>query len=148
MEGLAEDVGLPDGLGVSLKLLKQEIDHLLALLFVAHDGRDLGFDVRTDHVDGGGGGLQAHAIASPLLDDLRLLQHQLVGAGHHDAVTGGLNLFQRPGYLVILRFDVGKAGEQLHEITIVVDGEAGLLGERIVEQPPGQLQLGGGQAGA
>ncbi len=48
-----------------LELLKQEIDHLLALLFVAHDGRDLGFDVRTDHVDGGGGGLQAHAIASP-----------------------------------------------------------------------------------
>ena len=32
------------------KFLEQIVDHLLALLFVAHDGRDLGFDVRSGSV--------------------------------------------------------------------------------------------------
>lgn len=50
VEGLAEDVGLPDGLGVPLELLEQEVDHLLALLLVAHDRRHLGLDVCADHV--------------------------------------------------------------------------------------------------
>ncbi len=39
--------------GISLKLLEQVVDHFLALLLVAHNGRDDRLNVRPDHVDGG-----------------------------------------------------------------------------------------------
>ena len=50
VEGAAKDVGLPDGFGVTLELLEQIVDHLFRLLLIAHDGRDLGFDVGPDHM--------------------------------------------------------------------------------------------------
>ena len=50
VEGAAENIGLPDGLGVPLKLLEEEVDHFLALLFIAHNGGYLCLNVRPDHV--------------------------------------------------------------------------------------------------
>ena len=63
--------------GSPLKLLEEEAQHILRLLLAAHNGGDLRLDVRPDHVDAGGLGPEAHPIAPPLLDDLRLLQLQL-----------------------------------------------------------------------
>ena len=45
VEAAAEDVGLPDLCRVALELLQEVVDHVLALLFVADDGRNRRFDV-------------------------------------------------------------------------------------------------------
>ena len=50
VQALAEEVGVPDALGVVFKLLQQVAHQLLALLFGAHHGADLGFDVHADEV--------------------------------------------------------------------------------------------------
>ena len=133
MKGLAEDIGLPDLGRVPLKLLEQIVDHLLALFLAAHDGGHLRLDVRPDHVNGGCAGLQTHAVPPALADDLRLLQHQGVDGGHHDAVSGLLHLLQSVGHLVVLRLHLGQLGEQGHQVPVVPDLEPRLLGQRIIE---------------
>ena len=65
MKGLAENIGLPDSLGVTLKFLEQEVDHLLALLFVAHDGGHLGLNIGPDHVYGRSGPGMSYPRAAP-----------------------------------------------------------------------------------
>ena len=50
VEAAAEDVGLPDLCRVALELLQEVVDHVLALLFVADDGRNRRFDVGANDV--------------------------------------------------------------------------------------------------
>ena len=133
MEGFSENVGLPDLGRIPLELLEQIVDHLLALLLAAHDGGHLRLDVRPDHVDRWCAGLQTHTVPSALTDDLRLLQHQGVDGGHHDAVSGLLHLLQGVGHLVVLRLHLGQLGEQGHQVPVVPDLEPRLLGQRIIE---------------
>jgi len=99
-------------------------------------------------MDRRGAGFQTDPVPAPLLHDLGLLQHQGVDGGHHDAVARLLHLFQGVGHLVVGLFYPGQLGEQGHQVAVVPDLKAGLLGQRVVEQPPGQLQSGGGHAGA
>ena len=148
MEAAAKDIGLPDLAGIPLELLEQIVHHILGLLFVAHNGRDRRLDVRPDHMDAGGAGLEPDAVASALLHDLRLLQLQLVDSGHHDAVSRFADILQRSGYLVVLRFDGCQPGQKTHEIAIVGHGESRLLRKRMVEQFAGQYQCGAGNAGS
>ena len=124
------------------------MDHLLALLLRTHDRGNFGLNIRTDHMDGGGAGLEADAVASPLPNDLRLLQHQGIDGGHHDAVAGLLHLLQSVCHLVICCLDSSQLGQQRDQISVVLDLEAGLLGQSVVEQGPGQVQYRSGQPGA
>ena len=48
VEAAAEDVGLPDLRRVALELLQEVVDHVLALLFIADDGRNRRFHVGAD----------------------------------------------------------------------------------------------------
>ena len=148
MEGFSKDIGLPDAAGVPLVLLEQILDHVLALLLAAYNGGDLGLDVGADHVDRRGAGLQPDAVPAPLLHDFRLLQHQGVDGGHHNTVARLLHLLEGVGHLVVGLFHPGQLGEQGHQVAVVPDGEAGLLGQGVVKQGPGQLQQSGGDAGA
>ena len=101
----------------------------------------------TYNMDGGGRSLQTYPIPPALADNLGLFQYQLVGAGDHDAVAGALHVVQSGGDLVVLALDVGQLGEQSQQISVIPDGEAGLLRDGVVEQAPGQVQRGGGQTG-
>ena len=123
------------------------MDHVLALLLAPHDGGNLRLDIGPDHVDGGGAGLQPYAVPPPLLHDLGLLQHQGVDGGHHNTVARLLHLLEGVGHLVIGLFHPGQLREQGHQVAVVADLKAGLLGQGVVEQPPGQLQAGGGHPG-
>ena len=124
------------------------MDHLLALLLRTHDRGNFGLNIRADHMDGGGAGLESDAVASPLPDDLRLLQHQGIDGGHHDAVAGLLHFLQSVCHLVICCLDSSQLGQQRDQIPVVLDLEAGLLGQSVVEQGPGQVQYRSGQPGA
>ena len=148
MEAASEDVGLPDLAGIPFKLLQQVVHHVLGLLLVAHDGADGSLDVRPDHVDAGGAGLQPHAVPAALLHDLRLLQLQLVDAGDHDAVARLSDVVEGAGYLVVLRLHRRQLRQQAHQIPIIPHLKAGLLRQGLVEQLPGQGQPCGGHAGA
>ena len=100
------------------------------------------------YVNTGGTGLQADAVPSPLLHDLRLFQLQFVDAGDHDAVARLPDVLQGPGHLVILRLDPRQLGQQAHQVAVVPHLEAGLLRKGLVEHLPGQAHPGGGHAGA
>ena len=50
VKAASENVGLPDLAGVSFKLLKQIVHHVLRLLLIAHDGTDRRLNIRPDHV--------------------------------------------------------------------------------------------------
>ena len=145
MEGLSKYIGLPYFCGIPFKLLEQVVDHLLRLLFVADDGRDLRLDIGAYHMDARGARLEAHPIASSLLDDLRLLQMELFCGGDHDAVARLLHLLKSRCHFVVFAFDSRQFGEQVHQISVVPDGEAGLIGQGLVEQAAGQIQVGGRQ---
>ena len=127
MEAASKDVGLPDLAGIPLELLKQVIHHILRLLFVAHNRRDGGLDVRPDHVDAGGAGLELHTVPAALFHDLRLLQRQLADAGDDNAVTRLPHVPQGPGYLVVFRFHRRQTGQQAHEVAVISHLKAGLL---------------------
>jgi len=99
-------------------------------------------------MDAGGAGLQLHAVAAPLLHDLRLLQGQLVDAGNHDAVARLPHVLQGPGHLVILRLHRRQTGQQAHQVAVVPHLKAGLLRQRVVEQLSGQAEPGRRHAGA
>ena len=111
-------------------------------------GRHRGLDIRPDHVDGRRAGLHPHAVASPLPHDLRILQIQLLHAGHHDAVAvlpGGL---QRLRHLFVLLPRPTQLREKLQQVAVIGDGQAGALTQRVIEQSPRQLQLCRRQPGA
>ena len=148
MEAAAEDVGLPDFGRVPLELLHQVVDHVLALLLVAHDGGHGGLDVHLEHVDGGCAGLELDAVAAALAHPLRLLQQQLLHGGHDDAVARLIYVGEGVGHLVEPGLHPGQLCEQLHQVPVVRHGEPGLAGQGLVEQLPGQLELRRGDAPA
>ena len=148
IEAAAENVGLPKLAGVSLKLLEQVIHHVLGLLFIAYDRRYRGGNIGAYHVNRGGAGLHADAVSSALADDLRVLQVQVLHAGHYDAIAGVQRRLHGRGHPVILLPDSGQAGQQLHQVAVIGDGEAGLPAERLIKQPPRQVQVCRGDAHA
>ena len=133
MQALAEDVGLPQPFRVGLKVAQKALHQILALLFGAHDGVDLGVDHGLEHVDGGGTGFQADTVPPALPDDLRFFERKLVDGGHHDAVSGSLHLFQRTADLFIFASGSGKLNDAGHQARFIADGKAGLLAEHPVE---------------
>ena len=105
METAAEDIGLPDLRRIALKLLQEIIDHVLALLFVADDGRNRRFDVSANDVQARCARLEAHAVTPALLHDLRLFEVQLIDGRDDDAVAALARVGNRLRHLVILRLD-------------------------------------------
>ena len=93
-------------------------------------------------------GLQADAVPSSLLHDLRLLQLQLINAGDYDSVSRFPDVLQGPRYLIILRLDAGQRTQQAHQVSVIRHIKAGLLGQRLVEPLPGQADLNSCDAGA
>jgi len=105
MEAAAEDIGLPDLRRVALKLLQEIIDHVLALLFVADDGRNRRFDVGANDVQARRARLEPHAVTPALLHDLRLFEVQLIDGRDDDAVAALARVGNCLRHLVILRLD-------------------------------------------
>ena len=71
--------------------------------------------------------LELDAVASALLHDFRFFEIQLVNARDHDAVAGVTRILYGLGDLVVLRLDRGELRQQRHQISVVLDIEAGLL---------------------
>ena len=111
------------------------------MLFIAHDGRYGGGDICPDHVDGRRAGPHPDAVASPLLDDLRVLQLQLLHGGQHDAIARLAGRRQRRSHLVIYALCGSQLRQQLHEVAIIADMQPGALRQRAVKQLPGQTDL-------
>ena len=93
-------------------------------------------------MDGRGAGPHADAVASPLLDDLRVLQLQLLHGGQDDAVARFAGGDQCRSHLVVGLAHLGKLRQQLHQVAVVGDGQAGALGQRGIEQAAGQADIG------
>ena len=92
-------------------------------------------------MDGRRAGPHPDTVASPLLDDLRVLQLQLLHGGKHDAVARFAGRRQRRRHLVICALCGSQLRQQLHEVAIVADMQPGALRQRAVKQLPGQTDL-------
>ena len=148
MQALAEDIALPYLARVLLEISKQALDKLFRLAFAAHDGRDLCGYLGPYHIDGRRAGPQAYAVASALMDDLRLFQRQLVDARHHNAIARGVHLVQRAFDLFVLRFDARQIDDARHEACFVAYLKPRCLSQHFVKDIVLQLQRHSGAARA
>ena len=83
-------------------------------------------------------GSHTHAVASSLPHDLRVLQVQLLHAGHYDAITslpGGSNGRR---HLVVFPFCLCQLTDDLHQVAVVCHLQAAALAQRFKEQTPRQ----------
>ena len=86
-------------------------------------------------------GSHPNAVASPLLDDLRVLQLQLLHGGQHDAIARFAGSRQSRSHLIICALCGSQLRQQLHEVAIVADMQPRALSQRAVKQLPGQTDL-------
>ena len=133
VQAFAENVRFPELFRVVRKALQQAVCKILALLFGAHDGAELGVDGGFHHLDGGCAGFQPDAVAGALLHDLGLFQPQLAHRGHHDAVAGGLYLLEGAAHLLILALGLCQLHDAGHQARFVANGKAGLFAEHLIE---------------
>ena len=133
VQALAKDVGFPQLFRVVLKAGQQAAGKVLALLFGAHDGADLGVDGGLHHLDGGRAGFQPHAVVRALPHDLGLFQFQLADRGHHDAIAGGFHLLKGAAHLLVLPFGLCQLHDAGHQARFVANGKAGLLAQHLIE---------------
>ena len=89
-------------------------------------------------MDGRGTGPHAQAVASPLLDDLGVLQLQLLHRRQHHAVACLAGSGECGSHSVILPLSIGQLRQQLHQVAVITDGQTGTLRQRLVEQAAGQ----------
>ena len=86
VERFSEDVRFPDAARIPLEALQKEVDDLLRGFFPAERGADLGFNVCHNHMNGRRGGLEPHAVAPALPDDLRLFELEFIRRRYDDPV--------------------------------------------------------------
>ena len=133
MERLSKNIGLPDLAGITLIFLKEIVNHILALLLSPYDGRDLCFNICSDHMNGGGAGFQTYPVSSSLLDDFRLFQYHFLWVWHYDSIPGSFHLLKSGRYLIVPGFHGGQLGHKRHQIPIVCNLHSALLGQCAVK---------------
>ena len=69
----------------------------------------------------------AQAVASPLLDDLGVLQLQLLHRRQHHAVACLAGSGECGSHSVILPLSIGQLRQQLHQVAVITDGQTGTL---------------------
>ena len=93
--------------------------HLGALLLGADHGTKLCFDSGADHMNGVGSGSDLHAVAALLLYQLRLIEAQIGGGGHYDAVALLLNGAERGLNSLIFLADFRQLDEGVEGVLLI-----------------------------
>ena len=134
VEGLAEQVALPEALAVVLPGRAEALDQILGLGLAADHRAELGADVRPQKVDGRGRGPQANAAGAPLPDQLGRLDLNLLPHREDDPVARGADLVQGGLDAVVFPADGAVAAQSGEQVAVVFHPHAGALGQDLVEQ--------------